>query len=779
MFKSRLLNQTLAGVLIPLILVVIFSYIQVSGLFTHLRQNVVSEVEVTSMQIQREFQLVLDMTHQLALMLALNSELVEAFENRRNDFLYQWGRRLVDSGLVSTVTYIDEEGIVLARGHDEFGFNDSLAQTREFETASKGRPFSGLTKKDDQWVLQTILPVFQYEVLFRGVVVVEKTISTSFLSRMEQAYAVKSITLGTPKDTKNGPVSFDNGILTNHHHLELDHPEGIQCVLTIVEDISQQMLEIQSLKNKLLLFIILITLVAVIFIVLSMRYSLRPIQQMHAHLKRMHHGNTQFSELIDRMKQIKIHKSELGLIAKSVSDTLIQLQQSQLKLETSHKEAVEARQATLAANEELHLMHQHLEELVNERTSELLIRTDQLKEEIREREKAEKRYRFLVENATDAIFIVQNGLIKFPNPKTIEMFGYTRDQLESTAFQELIEKADKEEVLCQLKACAHNGESSDIYSSTFRMIRPDSTPWLAQLNTVSTVWEGQPALLNFIRDITEQNRKQEILIQSEKMLSVGGLAAGMAHEINNPLAGMMQNAQVAMHRLLNDQPANVAAAEKAGISMDKVRAYTTARNIDQLLNRIRMAGKQAAGIVENMLSFASKSDSRRKYMNLTEIVEKTLRLAQSDYNLGEKFDFKRIEIVREYAEESPFVKCEESKIQQVVFNIIKNATEAIKESKNQTRVPRITIRISKEGRLVRMEIEDNGPGMEDGVRKKVFEPFFTTKPVDKGTGLGLSVSYFIIVEDHKGNMEVRSTPGTGSTFIIELPLGAVGEDLIS
>ncbi len=278
-----------------------------------------------------------------------------------------------------------------------------------------------------------------------------------------------------------------------------------------------------------------------------------------------------------------------------------------------------------------------------------------------------------------------------------------------------------------------------------------------------------------VDDVTEQVRLEEMMIQSEKMLSVGGLAAGMAHEINNPLSGMMQTADVMRNRLTNpDLPANQRAAAAAGTSMDVIHAFMEARGIPKMLERIRTSGLRAAEIVANMLSFARKSDSTFSTHNLTELLDQSMDLAGSDYDLKKKFDFRQIEIVREYEQDLPLVPCEGSKIQQVFLNVLRNGAQAMQEEGREKmgEEPRFILRLAheKEAGQVRVEIEDNGPGMEEATRKRVFEPFFTTKPVGVGTGLGLSVSYFIIAENHGGEMSVESTPGEGTTFIIRLPV---------
>ncbi|MCK5099745.1 MAG: transporter substrate-binding domain-containing protein, partial [Desulfobacteraceae bacterium] len=281
-----------------------------------------------------------------------------------------------------------------------------------------------------------------------------------------------------------------------------------------------------------------------------------------------------------------------------------------------------------------------------------------------------------------------------------------------------------------------------------------------------------------IDDVTDQVQMEEMMIQSEKMLSVGGLAAGMAHEINNPLAGVLQNVQVIMNRVTKNLPANIQAADELGISLANITEYMNKRGLIKLLSSVQEAGERAAQIVANMLSFSRKSSSLTIPNDLAKLLDKTIELAENDYDLKQKFDFREIEIIREY-DAMPAVLCETSKIQQVFLNILKNGAEAMTEQRAKTgeqetkthgKNPKFNIRIMEDKTMACIEIEDNGPGMDTKILKRIFEPFFTTKPVGIGTGLGLSVSYFIITENHGGQMSVESTPGSGAKFIIRLPL---------
>ncbi len=180
----------------------------------------------------------------------------------------------------------------------------------------------------------------------------------------------------------------------------------------------------------------------------------------------------------------------------------------------------------------------------------------------------------------------------------------------------------------------------------------------------------------------------------------------------------------------------------------------------------------------NVLSFARKSDGTADAHDLADLMDQTIDLASTDYDLKKQFDFRHIRVIRDYDLHLSRVPCEAAKIQQVLLNILRNGAEAmqmkwrtIQKPKNGEG-PRFIIRLEDEPEndRVRIEIADNGPGMDEKCRNRVFEPFFTTKPTNQGTGLGLSVSYFIVTENHGGQMMVESIPDVGTTFIIHLPL---------
>ena len=272
-----------------------------------------------------------------------------------------------------------------------------------------------------------------------------------------------------------------------------------------------------------------------------------------------------------------------------------------------------------------------------------------------------------------------------------------------------------------------------------------------------------------IDDITNRVRMENMMVQTEKMMSVGGLAAGMAHEINNPLSGILQGTQNILRRVSNELEQNHEVAKQCDTSLDTVRLYLEERRITKMLHGIRENGVRAAKIVENMLQFSRGGGSAKVNCNLADLIDRAVALAANDYDLKKKFDFRHIAIHRDY-DSSATVLCVLTEIEQVVLNILKNAAQAMATKRyTPPDAPTIHLSIRQEPEQVVVSIRDNGPGVDVETQKRMFEPFFTTKPVGEGTGLGLSVSYFIIVDNHGGRMWIESFSDSGTTFYFSLP----------
>ncbi|MGA2497859.1 MAG: PAS domain S-box protein [Tepidisphaeraceae bacterium] len=294
------------------------------------------------------------------------------------------------------------------------------------------------------------------------------------------------------------------------------------------------------------------------------------------------------------------------------------------------------------------------------------------------------------------------------------------------------------------------------------------------------LWATATALLNergeaagaieSFRDTTEYRRMEQMLMQSEKMRTVGGLAAGVAHEINNPLAVMMQSAEVAAGRVAGDLPANRQAAQRLGLSLGDIQAYLKTRELPDLLEAIQQAGERASRVVRNMLSFSRTGATSLSPHALPELIDRSVELAMADQILKQSRMTHEIEIRPQYDAHLPEVRCDPGQIQQLFMNLIKNAIQAIAGQERQSRPPCIGIRVRARGENVEIEFEDNGPGMDEDTSHRLFEPFFTTKPPGEGTGLGLFVCYAIVTRNHGGTISVTSRPGHGTLFVITLPV---------
>jgi len=283
--------------------------------------------------------------------------------------------------------------------------------------------------------------------------------------------------------------------------------------------------------------------------------------------------------------------------------------------------------------------------------------------------------------------------------------------------------------------------------------------------------EFQGAVIR-IDDVTERVLMEDRLVQSEKMTSVVGLVEGMAHEINNPLGGIIQGVQNVMRRLSPELPQNVKTAAELGIDLEKVQKYVDERQIRKFLDGIWSSGKRAADIVSYMLQFSQVHQVPKELRSLTKLLDSLLETIISDEEYKEKYHFENIEIVKDYETGLPDVPCIASEIEQVLRNLLRNAAQAIFARENMAETPRITLRTRVEAHrnMVLIEVEDNGVGMDEAVQRRVFEPFFTTKPPGEGTGLGLAVSYFLITVAHQGLMDLTSKKGEGTLFSIRLPL---------
>jgi|GEM_PF-1228677 len=275
-----------------------------------------------------------------------------------------------------------------------------------------------------------------------------------------------------------------------------------------------------------------------------------------------------------------------------------------------------------------------------------------------------------------------------------------------------------------------------------------------------------------IDDVTERARFEERMVRSEKMQSVGSLASGLAHEINNPLAAILQNVQVLSRRLSPELRQNKEAAEELGTSIEVIAQYIKLRGCEKMLQSITDAGQRTAKIVANVQSFSRTDAVSFMVCSVSDLIERTLDLASSDYDMRHHYNFQNIQIVRDF-HTIPNISCEMSQIQQVLLSLFKNAAQAMS---HHSESPCLIVRLKQAGEEhICIQVEDNGPGMDADLCSRIFDPFYTTKDVGSGSGLGLSITYFIVTQTHNGSLSVTSDVGRGSRFDIMLPVTQVAE----
>ena len=253
---------------------------------------------------------------------------------------------------------------------------------------------------------------------------------------------------------------------------------------------------------------------------------------------------------------------------------------------------------------------------------------------------------------------------------------------------------------------------------------------------------------------------QQQLLQSEKMAAIGQLAAGVAHEINNPVGFVNSNLgtlKIYVARLLalidayqGGDPALIATARQAA------DLEFLLEDLPSLLAESQEGLGRVTKIVQDLKDFSHVDQAAHQQADLNAAMESTLNVVWNELKY-------KAEVIRELGD-IPLVDCVPAQINQVFMNLLVNAAQAIPQQ------GKIIVRSSSENGYVWFEVEDTGQGMSDEVRHRVFEPFFTTKPIGQGTGLGLSISYDIIVKKHGGRMDVRSIPSRGSCFRLWLPV---------
>ena len=404
----------------------------------------------------------------------------------------------------------------------------------------------------------------------------------------------------------------------------------------------------------------------------------------------------------------------------------------------------------------------------------VLIDVTQQQQTLQALRESEARYAALFCNNHTMILLVdpETADIIDANPAACSYYGYSLQELLSMKISDIniLSRAEIDAKIAEATAEKHNSFlfKHRLKSGEIRDVEVFSGPM---------VIENRTLLCSVIHDVTQRVqleqelvRSKEQLIMSEKMTTIAGLAAGVAHEINTPLSAILQSIQVIQRGFSGEVAGNRELAARYGVDLEKVDRYVQAKEIDFFLDGIRNSATNAARIVDDLLKFSRPHKGDVLPVDLTKLLDSALSLARADYDLKKKYDIINVEIIREYDQDLPHVRCVPMEIEQVVFILLKNAVQAMAEDEEDDLKSHIIIRTSKTGNRVRFEVEDNGPGMGEEVRKHVIDPIFTTKEIGTGTGLGRSVAYGIVHDKHKGRIWVESEPGRGTKFVVELPV---------
>ena len=282
-------------------------------------------------------------------------------------------------------------------------------------------------------------------------------------------------------------------------------------------------------------------------------------------------------------------------------------------------------------------------------------------------------------------------------------------------------------------------------------MRKDGVPITAFLSVApAPSYEGKVATVGFVRDITERKQVEKSLWLSQRLASIGKLAAEIAHEINNPLTSVLTFAKL-VTRIFQQEPFPVH-------RIPEVYEYVSYLDTE---------ATRCANLARNLLDFSRQGDIEIKENSIHELLDKTLDV------MRHRAELDQIKIHTDFAPGVPLLSCDFKRLQQAFVNILWNAIEAMPRGG----VLSVSTDFDSERSLVTIEISDTGVGIPGEDLERIFEPFFTTKAETKGVGLGLSVAYGII-RQHKGAIRVHSEVGKGTSFILQLPVATCVSEVV-
>jgi PAS domain S-box-containing protein len=359
--------------------------------------------------------------------------------------------------------------------------------------------------------------------------------------------------------------------------------------------------------------------------------------------------------------------------------------------------------------------------------------------------RSEEKYRTLFDSDPNPIFILSSSTCQIldTNQTAEACYGYPKAELVKLPFFVLGDE-NEEDVKNSLQQIERG---QFVLFSKKRHFKKDRRPFFVNINVSRTKYGGRDVLIATTTDITEATEKDAQLVQAGKMTTLGVMAAGMAHEINQPLNVIQVSADYILKML------------KKGQTVEPDELKTVAEDIIAAVER-------ASFVIKHVRDFSRQSEVSRSRLNINDPIRDVFKI------LGHQLKVHEVEVSLDLDPELPPIMADHNRLEQVFVNLISNAIDAMDEKALQAKTdyPRkqLTIRSFRENGQVVAEVADTGIGMTEPVRNKLFEPFFTTKKTGKGTGLGTSISYGI-VKDYDGHIEVDSEPGKGTSFRLKFP----------
>ncbi len=371
---------------------------------------------------------------------------------------------------------------------------------------------------------------------------------------------------------------------------------------------------------------------------------------------------------------------------------------------------------------------------------------------------SEAGFRSLIERLPEAVIVHRAGVVHYANPAAGRCFGVAEPvELVGEDVERLVADADLAAARAAWLTAVRTRDAGP--TRVGRLCRADGETWVARITDLLVVFDGDWAVVTVAHDLTEQRALQARLMLADRLSNMGTLAAGLAHEINNPLQYMMANTEVVRGELRG-----LASAVRAGESEPAALADALDEAAGHLAD-VASGERRVADLVRELRGFSRVSDERTA-VSIPAVVRAALRVA------GNELQFRaRLEL--DLPGDLPPVYADEGRLFQVFLNLLINAAQAIPPGAADRHRVSVTAR-GGDGVVV-VSVEDTGCGMSSEQVERVFEPFYTTKEVGQGTGLGLAICA-TIVRGMDGSVEVSSSPGEGSTFRVTLPVLAELDD---